>query len=376
MEPKLMLCSCGDTQEIDGPALAGATDMPVSPVHTHLCTVELPHLQAAMEAGDVVVACAQMRHVFEELAADISRPAPRTVDIRDRAGWSDDGGATAKMAALVAEAGLEADAPPTYDLESSGTCLVIGPADVAIPFAVNLKEDLAVTVVVSDGLPELVAPEAGFDIAAGRLRSATGAFTRFTVRFDAFSLLEPAGRGAPAFSPPQDGALSECDIIVDLTGAPALFPAPEKRDGYLRADPRDGRAVDRLLLQAARLRGTFERPLYVRLEESLCAHSRAGQPACSRCLNLCPTGAISPAGDTVAIEADICAGCGACAAACPSGAIGYEAPRVSAVFRRLQTLAETFRRADGAAPRLLVHDDFGGEMISLLARHGRGLPSD
>ena len=54
-----------------------------------------------------------------------------------------------------------------------------------------------------------------------------------------------------------------------------------------------------------------------------------------------------------------------------------DAPPVSALFRRIDTLVRAYRKAGGSAPRLLVHDeDFGKEMIGLAARHGRGLPAD
>jgi ferredoxin len=121
--------------------------------------------------------------------------------------------------------------------------------------------------------------------------------------------------------------------------------------------------------------GTFEKPFYVRTEPSLCAHSRAEKTACSNCLNICPTGAIVSAGDHVTVDPLICAGCGACSAVCPSGAISYDAPSPDHVFRRVSTLASTYRAAGGTDPALLVHDDHGAEMISLAARHGRGLPA-
>ena len=152
--------------------------------------------------------------------------------------------------------------------------------------------------------------------------------------------------------------------------------APEKREGYLRADPRDPVAVARLALDAAQLVGTFEKPLYVRLDESLCAHSRAEQVACTNCLDVCPTGAITSAGEHVAIDPMICAGCGSCSALCPSTAITYEDPGVGFLLSRMQLLARTYRQAGGEAPRLLVHDGHGAEMIRLAARFGRGLPAD
>ena len=77
------------------------------------------------------------------------------------------------------------------------------------------------------------------------------------------------------------------------------------------------------------------------------------------------------------VDAMICAGCGSCAALCPSGAIRFVAPPPETVFRRIQVLAETYRAAGGEAPKLLVVDGtHGSEMISLAARHGRGLPAD
>ena len=123
--------------------------------------------------------------------------------------------------------------------------------------------------------------------------------------------------------------------------------------------------------------GTFEKPLYVTLDPSLCAHSRAGQIGCTRCLDSCPTGAITPAGDKISVDPMVCAGCGACSARCPSGAISYDAPPVNFIFRRIHTLSEAYHKAGGNTPRLLVCDeDHRGEMIALAARLGRGIPAD
>jgi ferredoxin len=136
-------------------------------------------------------------------------------------------------------------------------------------------------------------------------------------------------------------------------------------------------AIAAAVLAASHLTGTFEQPLHVRTEPLLCAHSRAGQTGCTNCLDLCPTGAITPDGDHITVDPMICAGCGACSAACPSGAISYDAPPVDFTMLRVQTLARAFLDAGGKAPRLMVHDDtHGAEMIRLSARHGRGLPAD
>ena len=56
-----------------------------------LQVVETDQLQiaaAAMEAGDVIIACQQQAHTFADLAEELDAPVPLFVDIRDRAGWT------------------------------------------------------------------------------------------------------------------------------------------------------------------------------------------------------------------------------------------------------------------------------------------------
>lgn len=373
---QLILCDCLGTQVIDPDAITSATSLNCTRVHSALCTREINKATDLLKKGDAIIACQQERHRFEELAVEIQADMPLFVDLRDRAGWSDDPASKSpKMAALAAEALLPATAPKVRDVISEGTCLLIGRGEVCMSAAAQLAETLSVTVLLLDD--DIATPPTGFDVIKGKLTHASGSLGQFELRFDQLEQIDPGGRGAVDFTPPQNGARSTCDVILDLSGDTPLFPAPEKRDGYLRADPKHAASVASAVFDAAQMVGTFEKPLYVRLEPSLCAHSRAEKPACSNCLNVCPTGAITSAGDHVAIDPMICAGCGACSSLCPSGAISYDAPPVDDTFRRIQTLASTFRKAGGQNPRLLVHDDtHGAEMIRLAARFGRGLPAD
>tara|TARA_R110000764_G_scaffold28298_4_gene66528 strand:- start:904 stop:2571 length:1668 start_codon:yes stop_codon:yes gene_type:complete len=281
------------------------------------------------------------------------------------------------MSALASEALLNAPLEKSLDVTSEGLCLILGNGEAAMQAAHQLKDHLAVTLLTdpSQPLPDTRA----FDVIGGTLRKAKGALGHFEVTIDALRQVVPGGRGDLTYTAPQDGAISHCDVILDMRGQQQqpLFPAHEKREGYLRADPAHPPAVAAAVLAASHLVGTFEQPLYVRTEPLLCAHSRAGQTACTNCLDLCPTGAITPDGDHVSVDPMICAGCGACSAACPSGAISYDAPPADFTMLRVQTLARAYLDAGGTAPRLLVHDDtFGSEMIRLSARHGRGLPAD
>ena len=378
MSARFLLCSCEGTQNFDPAAVEAATGLRCGKLHSALCGAEGEIAAAALAEGETIIACGQEQAFFEALAEDLSAPPPLCVDIRDRAGWSaDEADKTPKVAALAALARMPPSGEKTIDVASEGMCLILGRSDVALPAAEQLADALSITCVVEDE-PELAPTGARkFDCHVGQLRAATGAFGGFQVTFDGFRAARPAGRGALGFSAARDGAKSECDLILDLRGGPAPFPAHEKRDGYLRADPGDPRAVAKACMAAAGLVGVFEKTLHVRLEEPLCAHSRAEQQACRRCLDLCPTGAITPNGEHVAIDPMICAGCGACAAACPSGAISYEAPTATHVFAQLAAAGQAWRKAGGGESRLLVHDgDWGGEIISLSARYGRGLPAD
>ena len=133
----------------------------------------------------------------------------------------------------------------------------------------------------------------------------------------------------------------------------------------------------RAVLKARDLVGSFDKPRYIAFTADICAHARSNIVGCHRCLDLCPTGAIAPAGNHVVIDAHICAGCGQCAAACPTGAAGYALPPADVLMRKLRTLLLSYREAGGRNPIVLIHDaEHGTPLIHALARFGDGLPAN
>ncbi len=383
----VILCSCEGTMPLDETKVkAGIGDATLTTA-THLCGPEAAaFIAVAKGGGPVVVCCTQEAQRFREIAEDSGLTAPLAfVNVRETAGWSAEAkSAGPKMAALIAAAAVEMPIPAGVAFESNGVTLILGRSQAAVDAARQLEDRLDITVLLST--TEGIVPPARttFPIAMGRVRSAKGRLGAFEVTVDGFATPKPSSRAVlKAAGPGKNGAISKADIIIDLTAGPPLFPGMDVREGYLRADPDDPAAVQRALFKAADLTGTFDKPRYITFTAGLCAHSRSRITGCRRCLDLCPVGAITPAGDSVAIDPYICGGCGQCASACPTGAASYAIPTVDVLMRRVREAVRAYRVASGGvasvgnAPRILFHDqEHGRDLIDISARYGSGLPAD
>ncbi|MFD1914216.1 4Fe-4S dicluster domain-containing protein [Halodurantibacterium flavum] len=378
--PRLILtCSCEGTMPLDERALERAGCGRIAEGATQLCRAQLDRFRGALAEGvPVTVACTQEQPLFEEVAEEHGVTDILFANIRETGGWSADARAAGpKMAALIAAAAEEANPYEITSMESAGVALILGAGDEAVAAAATLADSLDVTVLIVPGATVTPPRRTVFPVLQGQIRKAQGVLGAFELTVDAYAAPAPSSRQTLVFEGARNGAVSRCDLVIDLTGGRPLFPADDLRPGYFRADPRDPVAVAETLRQAAGMVGTFDKPRFISFAPQLCAHSRNKTTGCTRCLDLCPTGAITPAGDTVAIDPNICAGCGQCAAACPTGAASYALPDVESLARRLRTLLRTWYQAGGTvAPVVLLHDDaHGTPLIDASARFGRGLPA-
>jgi ferredoxin len=376
-----LVCSCEDTMRLDERAIARGCGAELRTAE-QLCLAQLDRFMAALATGrPLTVACTAQAPLFAQEAAEAGAATPTFANIREHAGWAAEGSsASPKMAALIAAAAQPMPATPLVPLESRGVALVLGRDGVALEAAARLADRLDLTVLLT-GAEDVTPPRsAPFPVMQGRARAARGYLGAFELTVDGAAMARPSSRARYDWAPGKDGATSRADIVLDLTGGAPLFPAHEVRQGYLRADPADAAAVERAIAAAGELVGTFDKPRFIAFEAALCAHARNRRNGCTRCIDLCPTGAITPGTgpqkDQVVISAEICAGCGACAAVCPTGAATYTLPPPAAMARRIRALLLAYRAAGGQAPVLLLHDEAQGEpLLDALARHGDGLPA-
>jgi ferredoxin len=379
-KPIIALCSCEDTMPLDETSVArGCRDSEIRPGR-NLCRTELGVFRAMLgENRPITVGCTQEAPLFDETASEAGFGGSLTfANVRETAGWSSHARhAGPKMAALLASATVEEPPAALVLLKSEGVILIYGRDDTALEAAEMLHDILDVTVMLAGKGAVLPRRVSNFPVVKGKVAKARGHLGAFEITVDAYAQPAPSSRGHLSFGPERNGAVSRCDLILDLSGDTPLFPAPELRQGYFRADPANPAAVQKAVFEASHMIGEFEKPRFVKYTESLCAHSRSRRTGCTRCLDVCPAGAITPNGDHVAISAELCMGCGSCASVCPTGAAAYDYPPSTTLLSRLRAMLLTYAEAGGRAPVILIHDgEHGSALIDALARHGQGLPAN
>ncbi len=382
---KRLVCNCRKTMSIDGAALAEALELDQLEIATELCHADLEvYKEAIAKGGSVQIACTQEAPLFREVAENAAEQNTQLcfTNIRETAGWcrNSDGQkpeTTAKMAALLAAAIYDGTPTGLKTITSHGSCLIYGTGQTTLDAAAKLSETLAVTVVLKDAGDALPPRVKNYAVATGQVTTLKGHLGAFEATISNYAAAQPSSRSAFAFKSPTPSVVLNFDLVLDLSGENAMLTGHDRRDGYFHVDPQSPIAVSEALQKAPSLVGEFEKPIYVNFNADICAHSRNTKIGCQNCLDVCPLGAITSAGDHVKIDAAICSGCGSCSAVCPTGAINYAYPRRDDFLTRIEILARTYQNAGGQHPVLLIHDNtFGAEIIDAIARFGDGLPTN
>ncbi len=375
-----LICSCENTMPLDANALSAALGSEVGTIHSHLCRSQLSAFEAALEGdGPVLVACTQEAPLFIEVAEEHdSEGKVSFANIRENAGWSSEAdNAAPKIAALLEAAQFETRPARLKSIESDGLCLVYGSGQPALEAAQMLSSRLSVTLLLSDDEDIHLPRTWDVPVYRGDITSATGSFGGFELTVDNYAAVMPSSREAPSLVMVRNNAQTQCSLILDLSGNSPLFAGHTHRDGYQRVDAGDPAGVLRAVIELSDMVGEFEKPIYVDYNGETCAHSRSQKAGCSKCLDVCPAGAISDAGDTVFIDSGICGGCGSCHSVCPTGSISYQYPVRTDTIARTQAILRAYNNAGGTNAVLLVHGEpFGGDLIAAMARYGDGLPAN
>ncbi len=422
MRYKTLLCDCNGTMKIDGAAIArglGAQDLPR--VQNEMCRRHLAAFETAIKSGDdLLVGCTQEAPLFSELHAEMKGAgAIRFFNVRETAGWSEQGAQSApKMAALAAMADAPEPEPvAAVSYETGRELLIVGSGAAALPWAERLHGALSVTVLMTDdGRGAELPAERRYPVISGRVTAMSGYLGAFFAKWkqqnpidlDActrcgaciavcpehaidFSFqidldkckshrkcVTACGQvGAIDFKRAENIQEDHFDLVLDLSDEP-LIRLAKVPQGYV-APGRDPLEQALAAAQLVQMTGSFEKPKFFEYREKICAHSRSNIAGCTKCLDVCSTGAISSerSANRVVVEPHLCMGCGGCATVCPSGAMNYAYPRVADFGARLKAGLKAYTAAGGKQPVLLISNNIEGrDLIARMGRQGRGLPAD
>jgi len=259
----------------------------------------------------------------------------------------------ARQKALAVERG-EVQPTSLISYASSGHTLVIGEGDVASATAKKLSGNLNCFLLLAPGAS---AEEFSGTVYHAGVKSISGHLGQFEVLVEQDDKQTDLG----ALTRPEQPFF---DLVLDLRDKPAI-KHEVLPPGYYAPK---AKALDDAIEEMQTLVGGFEKPKYFVYDPDICAHGRSGLTGCTRCLDTCPTKAISSLGDSIKVDPFLCQGAGSCSSVCPTGAIIYAYPRAKDMLRYINGLLKTYRQANGGNPVLLFHDsERGAELVSSLS---------
>lgn len=193
----ILICSCDQTMPLNPDGIRRGCRHEMSSA-VQLCGHEIDRFTSvASRDTPLTVACTQQAALFTDIATEMGRTKPiQFVNVREPAGWSNEGErAAAKMAALLAAAAEPTSEPETIDFESRGVILIYGCDERAIEAGNLLKDHLDVTVVITPPAEVALPRGVDFPTAKGKIRSARGHLGSLSLlSTSSLSLLPPRAR--------------------------------------------------------------------------------------------------------------------------------------------------------------------------------------
>ncbi|MCL6416256.1 4Fe-4S binding protein [Aestuariirhabdus sp. Z084] len=231
----------------------------------------------------------------------------------------------------------------TITYRSSGELLITGPEHRARLAAAELAGALKCTVLITEAMPATVNVDmeraAGLEINAPIHHHSLQSLGGYMGHFDAMVSL-PGGLIDNSLA--KLSQLKAFDLVLDL-GSSALIGNQRSPAGYFHCPDQNSLAT--ALEELPDLVGEFSKPVYLRLNNDICAHSNSTLIGCTRCLEVCPADAISSVSGRIEVDHHLCHGVGGCASACPTGAIEHlETPP----HQLLQRLREPLQQQSAA----------------------------
>lgn len=295
------------------------------------------------------------------VGVDDNEPVPTELELSTESG---DGVARAAARALIRDSARTATSIVTYD--SRGSVLILGAEQAADAARARLATDGLHCTLFASQSGELVMgePGEGIDRAQGQIESLEGHLGSFVTRV--------AGpEGTVNLARVLGHEREDFDIVLDLS-EPALMQHELPPPGYFAVA--NEAALDDALGQVPELVGEFDKPKFFNYDPNICAHGARNLRGCSRCLDTCPTEAISSLGERIEVDPYLCQGGGVCVMTCPTGAITYAYPLVSELLDDLRRALHRYHDEGGRRPAVLFHD--GEQGLEQLAASVAQLPEN
>ena len=161
------------------------------------------------------------------------------------------------------------------------------------------------------------------------------------------------------------------DLVLDLQSVPSyrgdILPM-----GYYAPGP-DPANLGEAMRELPEMRGRFHKPQFTAFRESRCIHGRSRTRDCSRCMAVCPFGAIRSVDRKISINHYLCQGCGGCALVCPTDAIRMLHPSREELLSLLRSRLEDRSAGAGFPPTLIIS---GRETLDRADLAGAGEKTD